>query len=382
MSLPQHGMLNCARCFNGCDTKLIQPHPLWLLKNDPGAWGGSQPNVLVLGFSKGSTQTDIYKTGNFEDVAFGGGARNRLDEVLKKLHLLEPYEHVSNEITNPNSRFSFGSMIRCSLTREDKDGKHSSSGDLVVKSFKEVPHIFDNCTEQFLSNLPQHLSLIIMLGVNDKYISGCFEVFKKQYPELKRLNNVSYGFGDKTFVHVAHPSPANGHFNDWCKGSSKFLDALSAIKQRVANELLLTPLTEENLKPLQETLAESGHQEATNITSNPQSNVAEHAKPINESREAKMSSELFFHKFYLLHKDGHKLYPVRVKNLETGKHTFRVSEGGKGGNTKDASLEISNANQLSDYVLNKGFAIRASTLDKSVKGLYKVGQRSIIRAVI
>ena len=95
-----------------------------------------------------------------------------------------------------------------------------------------------------------------------------------------------------------------------------------------------------------------------------------------------MSSELFFYKFYLLHKDGHKLYPIRVKNLETGKHTFRVSEGGKRGNTKDAGLEISDENQLSDYVLNKGFAIRASTLDKSVKGLYKVGQRSIIKAVV
>lgn len=101
-----------------------------------------------------------------------------------------------------------------------------------------------------------------------------------------------------------------------------------------------------------------------------------------ESMETKMSSELFSYKFYLAHKDGHKLYPIRVKNRETGNLAFRISEGGKGGNTKQVGLEISDENQLKDYVINKGFAVRVATVDKSVKGLYKVGQRSILKAEV
>ena len=94
-----------------------------------------------------------------------------------------------------------------------------------------------------------------------------------------------------------------------------------------------------------------------------------------------MSSELFSYQFHLVHKDGHKLYPIRVKSIKTGKVAFRVSEGGKNGNTLEAGLEILDEDQVKDYVINKGFAVRASTLDKKVKGLYKIGQRSILKAV-
>jgi len=95
-----------------------------------------------------------------------------------------------------------------------------------------------------------------------------------------------------------------------------------------------------------------------------------------------MSSELFSYKFYLAHKDGHKLYPIRIKNRESGNIAFRISEGGKGGNTKEAGLEVTDEEQVKDYVLNKGFAVRVSTVDKNIKGLYKVGHRSILKAVV
>jgi hypothetical protein len=98
--------------------------------------------------------------------------------------------------------------------------------------------------------------------------------------------------------------------------------------------------------------------------------------------ETEMSSELFSYKFYLAHKEGHKLYPIRIKNRETGKLAFRVSEGGTRGNTKEIGLEITDENQVKNYVLKKGFAVRVSTVNKSVQGLYKVGQRSILEAVV
>lgn len=232
-----HGKLNCRKCFKSCDSNTLQPHPLWILRNDPGAWGNSVPEVLVLGFSKGSTQADIYRNGSFEDVAFGGPARNRLDQLLKQLGLLQAHEHVSNEISNEESRFAFGSLVRCSLTREGKEGKHASSGDLIVKSFSEVHEVLTNCAEQYLAQLPERTIVVLMLGISDQYISGCFDIMKRLYPSFTRLNDVSYGDDKRVFIHITHPSPLNGHFASWCKGNSKFDQAIATLSERMESKM-------------------------------------------------------------------------------------------------------------------------------------------------
>lgn len=38
-----------------------------------------------------------------------------------------------------------------------------------------------------------------------------------------------------------------------------------------------------------------------------------------------MTETLFSNLFYLVHKNGDKLYPVKMKNRETGKICFRVA---------------------------------------------------------
>lgn len=106
------------------------------MKNDPGAWGSSKPEVLILGFSKGSTQANIYENGNFDDIAFGGPSRSRLDQALKCVGLLQPSEHVTDMISNNNSKMAFGSLVRCSLSREEKSDKHACSGALINHSKK------------------------------------------------------------------------------------------------------------------------------------------------------------------------------------------------------------------------------------------------------
>lgn len=164
MTLPTHGKLDCKKCYKACSANIAAPHPRWLMRNDPGSWGSSEPKFLVLGFSKGSTQADIYREGTFEDVAFGGNARDRLDTLLKRIGLIAETNHVSNEINNPNSDFSFGSLVRCSLTRETKNGTHASSGDLILKSFSEVPEVLDNCMKKYLSNLPERTRLVLLSG--------------------------------------------------------------------------------------------------------------------------------------------------------------------------------------------------------------------------
>ena len=42
----------------------------------------------------------------------------------------------------------------------------------------------------------------------------------------------SYIAGDKTWVHITHPSPANGYFEKW-RNSQKATDAKQAITDRL-----------------------------------------------------------------------------------------------------------------------------------------------------
>ena len=205
-------------------------NPLWNMKNDPGAWGSSKPEVLVLGFSKGSTQANIYEKGDFNDIAFGGPSRNRLDQALKCVGLLQPSEHVSDMISNNNSKMAFGSLVRCSLTRQDNQDKHSCSGALINKSFKEIPDVLNNCVSQYLAVLPEETKLIVLLGVGDAYVKNCRLLLSK-IGEVEEINSVSYKVNDKMFVHLTHPSPANGHFNAWVQGEKKQKLAALAINQ-------------------------------------------------------------------------------------------------------------------------------------------------------
>lgn len=94
-----------------------------------------------------------------------------------------------------------------------------------------------------------------------------------------------------------------------------------------------------------------------------------------------MVHDRFSKLFYLLHKNSDKLYPVRMKNRDTGKICFRVSPGGTGGNRKELSLEIECEHEMKNFVLRKGYAVRASTKDGTRKGLYKTEQRCIVSVV-
>jgi len=229
MALPNHGPIECNCCFSG---EFHQPHYAWTMRKDPCTWGASDPEILVLGFSKGATQTNIMASGNFNDIAFGGPMRSRLDRLAKRLRLLGEDGNISDEISNPLSRFAFGSLVRCSLTRTDNKGVQRCSGNLIVRSFKEIPHILDTCARAYLSRLTKTTKLVIMLGCSDNYINGCFNLFSHLNSDVKRVNAVAYSDGVRLFVHVAHPSPANGHFESWCAGGEKFELALSALANR------------------------------------------------------------------------------------------------------------------------------------------------------
>lgn len=90
-----------------------------------------------------------------------------------------------------------------------------------------------------------------------------------------------------------------------------------------------------------------------------------------------MAVERFGKQFCLVHESGELLYPVRIRNRDTGRVSFRISQGGLKGNTKEVGIEEDDEAKVFSRVVNEGWAVRASSMNKKTTGLYKLGQRSI-----
>lgn len=86
-------------------------------------------------------------------------------------------------------------------------------------------------------------------------------------------------------------------------------------------------------------------------------------------------SDRFAKTFYLLHENGDRLWPVQMEDQQTGRSSWRVSDKG---NTKTASIEVTDEEVLRDFVINKRFAVRAATRKSgSSASLYRPDQRAI-----
>lgn len=84
----------------------------------------------------------------------------------------------------------------------------------------------------------------------------------------------------------------------------------------------------------------------------------------------------FSRAFRFVLNNGTEVFPVRMKNRSTGLVAYRISHGGTGGNTLVAGEEVDEVTMI-NKVLNLDFAVRCASLDGSVRGLYKIGQRSV-----
>jgi hypothetical protein len=239
--LPVHGKIDCRECFKGVSGNITSPHREWKMINDPGAWGSSEPEFLVLGFSKGSTQAGIYEKGNFEDIAFAG-MRARLTLALRLIDVLGDSETVDDKISDPNSNIAFGSLIRCSVSRIDTKASkkrgldvYSCTGPLITKSFVEIPQVIDACTRKYLLNLPSSIKAVLMLGNGDSYVNNCQELLRRLFPDdFVKINSMAIKANGRLWIHLAHPSGLNGHFNTWATTDigpgAKRLAAYEAIK--------------------------------------------------------------------------------------------------------------------------------------------------------
>jgi hypothetical protein len=158
--------MSCDRCWTGA-TKLQESGPFRLVR-DPGHAGASNPSILVLGISKGNTQSDAHARGSpVEEVAFKG-MRPRLFEILQAVGLLpaETYAHFDHYRFNKSEReYGFASVVRCSLTGWDrKKERHTADSKNVIPAFKrgsEGYKFASACVDQHIGDLPPATRTVI-----------------------------------------------------------------------------------------------------------------------------------------------------------------------------------------------------------------------------
>lgn len=80
--------------------------------------------------------------------------------------------------------------------------------------------------------------------------------------------------------------------------------------------------------------------------------------------------------------DGTKLFPAKMKNRKTNRIAYRLSAGGKGGNTIEEGQEEESEDQMIDLVVNKGYAVRMASNKSAAKSLYKLHARAIQAAYL
>ncbi len=227
--LPTHGRVDCDRCFKSSGhiefDKTMRADSNWRITANSLAWGNENPEVIVLGFSKGPTQAGALAKAPHDEIAYKG-SRGNMGKILKHVGLLthladEDLGHaVSRLIADRNGRFHFGSLIRCAV-EQHKNGIWIGSGGGMLDKFVATSfgkEISQNCTTRFLKDLPGRTKLILMFGMGSKlnYVRESFELYKKaRGGEWTWLNDVAYTDGKVVVVHVEHFASQGALIPQW-----------------------------------------------------------------------------------------------------------------------------------------------------------------------
>ena len=227
-----HGWQECRLCYTGAHSISLPNN--WMLHNNPGYAGSSNPSTLILGFSKGANQNEIAIQGAYDQVPFAG-MRDRLQQLLVALDLMPTDRRIDQMLTAHEVEFGAASLVRCSLCR--KKGVHYvTSGGLVTEGFRvpEIKAIIERCAVTFLSRPPESLRRVILLGTNRIYIQKTKELFRHLFPDYKCINEVAFQARGVLWVYAAHPSKANGRFKAWLAAEPGNLSGQKYIQARQA----------------------------------------------------------------------------------------------------------------------------------------------------
>lgn len=230
----QHGPQECRLCFPSNESTLAVGD--WRLQNNPGYYGSSNPEILVLGFSKGANQNKVASRGDFDKIAFAG-ARHRLKTVLETLKIMPVDRGIDALMTAKEPSFGVASLVRCSFCKM-KNGVCKTSGDVIPSAFTNAATlaVIQRCATTFLGKLPSRVRLVVLLGTADSYINKTRAIFSKLYADFTSVNPAAFRAGGALWVYAAHPSPGNGHFDAWVSAEvgnpsgQKRIHALAALK--------------------------------------------------------------------------------------------------------------------------------------------------------
>ena len=236
-NLVQHGRITCNRCWQNVATNVQDAGPFRLVR-DPGHWGSSNPSTLVLGISKGNTQSNAFATAQFDTVAFKS-IRPRVLQVLQAVGLLqgETLAGFERRFCKEESEYAFASVVRCSLTGLDGIRRiHTADSPKIIPAFKENSdgyHFTSACVDQHIGRLPNATRRVVLLGNMDAYVERLRAMIGRARGSLRTINKVAYCADGILFVHVAHPSKGNGHFGAFLRG-----EGTPGIKMNMAREAL------------------------------------------------------------------------------------------------------------------------------------------------
>ena len=215
--LPAHGRVPCTACFKGptqFDVTRTEGDD-WRITCNPLSWGNSQPEILVLGFSKGPTQAGALAHTAHDEIAFKG-AQAHAYNILAHIGVVppnsEPAHAMHRLIASTTGRFGFGSLIRCTVERRDvKHAEWKGTGGGMLDKFVLTPFgrsVAGTCTSSFLGKLPSTVRLVVLYGMGSKggYVEAAERLIRRARNSAtwQRHNEVSYGDAGVTFVHTEH----------------------------------------------------------------------------------------------------------------------------------------------------------------------------------
>ncbi len=198
----------------------------WRITNNPLAWGNVEPEVVVLGFSKGPTQAGALSRQRHEEIAFKGG-RTNLAKILHHVGLLSSPDArlVDQAISDPNGKFHFGSLIRCTIERyDDKTAEWKGTGGGMLDKFARTSFgqsVLMACGSRYLTDFPTSTRLVLMLGMGSKrgYVAACRQLYQRIRPgDWHDVNEVTYTDGKITVVHTEHFQSQGALLPNWLSG--------------------------------------------------------------------------------------------------------------------------------------------------------------------
>lgn len=126
---------------------------------------------------------------------------------------------IDEALSASSCRLGAASLVRCGLSLMEK-GRLVTSGTIMSKATKaQLPTLaMRSCIKQHLTQLPESVKQVILLGTTDSYVDGVKKLMREAFPDYLDVNAVAFRSQGRVWVFAAHPSPANGTFKAWIEG--------------------------------------------------------------------------------------------------------------------------------------------------------------------